>query len=115
LCAHSPEGDDADQHAVKPDDNYDVIPVTRACERTPLWRRSNGTGCYLRDYLFTVEPLRLGCDPASRGHLKEAAMTHWQDRMVDRPEPDYSTYATGWTISGLAILATILAVWILGI
>ena len=50
-----------------------------------------------------------------RGHLKEAVMTHWQDRMVDRPEPDYAAYATGWTISGLAILATILAVWILGI
>jgi hypothetical protein len=42
-------------------------------------------------------------------------MTHWQDRMVDRPEPDYETYATGWTISGLAILATVVAVWILGI
>lgn len=42
-------------------------------------------------------------------------MTHWQDRMVDRPEPDYAAYAAGWTISGLAILATIVAVWILGI
>jgi hypothetical protein len=42
-------------------------------------------------------------------------MTHWQDRMVDRPEPDYAAYATGWTISGLAILATVVAVWILGI
>jgi len=50
-----------------------------------------------------------------RGHLKEAAMTHWQDRMVDRPEPDYATYATGWTVSGVAILATIVAVWVLGI
>jgi hypothetical protein len=59
--------------------------------------------------------LLLGRDPASREHLKEAVMTHWQDRMVDRPEPDYAAYATGWTISGLAILATIVVVWILGI
>jgi hypothetical protein len=28
--------------------------------------------------------------------------------MVDRPE------ATGWTVSGLAVLATILVVWVLG-
>ena len=93
----------------------DAVPFARACDGRLFLRCSNGTGCTLRDYLTTVEPLRLGCDPASGRHLKEAAMTHWQDRMVERPEPDYATYATGWTISGLAILATILAVWLLGI
>jgi len=28
---------------------------------------------------------------------------------------DQALYATGWTISGLATLATILAVWVFGI
>lgn len=41
-------------------------------------------------------------------------MTNWHDSMVDRPETD-GAYATGWTISGLAVLGTIVAVWILGI
>ena len=30
-------------------------------------------------------------------------MTHWHDTMVDHPEPDGAVYATGWTISGLAV------------
>jgi hypothetical protein len=42
-------------------------------------------------------------------------MTHWHDTMVDRPESDGAVYATGWTISGLAVLGTVIAVWILGI
>jgi hypothetical protein len=42
-------------------------------------------------------------------------MTHWQDSMVDRPEADGAAYMTGWTISGLVVLGTIVAVWILGI
>jgi hypothetical protein len=42
-------------------------------------------------------------------------MTHWQDSMVDRPETDGAAYMTGWTISGLVVLGTIVAVWILGI
>ena len=42
-------------------------------------------------------------------------MTNWHDSMVDRPEKDSSAYATGWTISGLAVLGTIVAVWVLGI
>ena len=45
----------------------------------------------------------------------EAVMTHWHDTMVDTPESDGSAYVTGWTISGLAVLGTIVAVWILGI
>jgi hypothetical protein len=48
-------------------------------------------------------------------HLLEADMTDWHDTMVDRPETDGALYATGWTISGIAVLGTILAVWVLGI
>jgi hypothetical protein len=44
-----------------------------------------------------------------------AVMTHWQDTMVDNPESDGAAYVTGWTISGIAVLGTIVAVWILGI
>ena len=36
-------------------------------------------------------------------------MTHWHDRMVDRPETDGAVYVTGWTISGLAVLGTVVA------
>jgi hypothetical protein len=42
-------------------------------------------------------------------------MTPWQDSMVDRPETDSTVYAAGWTVSGLAVLGAIVAVWILGI
>jgi hypothetical protein len=42
-------------------------------------------------------------------------MSQWHDNMVDRPENDSGFYVTGWTISGLAVLGTILAVWVLGI
>jgi hypothetical protein len=47
--------------------------------------------------------------------LREAAMAHWNDTMVDRPESDGAIYATGWSISVLAVLGTIFAVWIFGI
>lgn len=46
---------------------------------------------------------------------EEARMTHWNDPMVDRPETDDGFYLAGWTISGLAVLGTIVAVWVLGI
>jgi hypothetical protein len=42
-------------------------------------------------------------------------MTHWHDPMVDTPETDSAVYVTGWTISGLAVLGAIVAVWLLGI
>ncbi|HKH03468.1 MAG TPA: hypothetical protein VKB08_22505 [Bradyrhizobium sp.] len=42
-------------------------------------------------------------------------MTDWNDTLVERPETDRTAYATGWTISGLAVLGTIVAVWVLGI
>jgi hypothetical protein len=35
--------------------------------------------------------------------------------MVDRPEDDEAAYVTGWTISGLAVLGTIVTVWMLGL
>ena len=37
-------------------------------------------------------------------------MTHWDDTMADDP-----AHVTDWTISGLAVLVAIVAVWILGI
>jgi len=43
-------------------------------------------------------------------------MNHqWHDTMVDQPDADGPAYVTGWTISGLAVIGTILAVWVLGI
>ena len=47
--------------------------------------------------------------------LQEAIMTHWHDNMVEQPEPDGAVYATGWTISGLAVLGVICAVWMFGV
>ena len=41
-------------------------------------------------------------------------MTHWHDTMVDRPETDGAVYVTGWTISGVAVLGTVVAVWVSG-
>jgi hypothetical protein len=42
-------------------------------------------------------------------------MTEWRDQMVDRPLDDDGAYAVGWTVSGLAVLGTIVAVWMFGI
>jgi len=48
--------------------------------------------------------------------LQEARMNHqWHDTMVERPEDNGPAYVTGWTISGLAVIGTILVVWVLGI
>ena len=63
----------------------------------------------------SFEPEAAGADLTGRGNLQEAVMTHWHDTMVDRPEVDGAGYATGWTISGLAVLGAIVAVWVLGI
>ena len=46
---------------------------------------------------------------------QKATMSHWHHTAVDRPETDGAVYAMGWTISGLAVLGTIVAAWILGI
>jgi hypothetical protein len=50
-----------------------------------------------------------------RKTLSEAVMNHWRDTMVDRPEPDGAAYLAGWTVAGVAVIATIVAVWVLGI
>jgi len=42
-------------------------------------------------------------------------MAHWHDTMVDTPVSNDTDYVTGWTISGLATLATIVAVWVFAI
>jgi hypothetical protein len=42
-------------------------------------------------------------------------MGGWRDQMVDRPEEDSAAYAAGWTLSGLAVLGAIVAIWVLGI
>jgi hypothetical protein len=65
--------------------------------------------------IIVFEPSAAGGDLPARGKAQEAVMTHWQDTMVDRPETDGAVYATGWTISGLAVLGAIVAVWVLGI
>ena len=41
-------------------------------------------------------------------------MTEWRDDMVERPVDD-GAYAAGWTVSGLAVLGAIVAVWVFGI
>ena len=40
---------------------------------------------------------------------------YWRNTMVDRPETDGAVYVTGWTISGLAVLGAVVAVWVFGI
>ncbi|WJR77357.1 hypothetical protein [Bradyrhizobium sp. NP1] len=42
-------------------------------------------------------------------------MTYWHDPMVDRPDESDGGYLAGWTISGLAVLGTVVAVWMFGI
>jgi hypothetical protein len=41
-------------------------------------------------------------------------MADWRDSMVDMPS-DGGAYAAGWTVSGLAVLGAIVAVWVFGI
>ena len=41
-------------------------------------------------------------------------MSHWHDTVADRPGTDGTVYVTGWTISGLAVLGTIVAAWLFG-
>ena len=52
---------------------------------------------------------------STEGDLEEAVMTDWNDPMVDRPETEGAAYAAGWTVSGLAVLGAIVAVWVFGI
>jgi hypothetical protein len=46
---------------------------------------------------------------------QKATMSHWHHTTMDRQETDGAAHAMGWTISGLAVLGTIVAAWILGI
>ena len=62
---------------------------------------------------LNLEPLAVTY--LQRGNLSEAVMTHWRNTTVDRPETDASVYVRGWTISGLAVLAAVVAVWVFGI
>jgi hypothetical protein len=67
-----------------------------------------------------VEPLAITPDIAmGRQACRRFDMTHWQqhwhDHMADQPDPGDGAYLTGWTISGLAVLGTIVAVWLLGV
>jgi acetylornithine deacetylase/succinyl-diaminopimelate desuccinylase-like protein len=79
-------------------------------------RRPTGAPHYWnKAAIIAFEPSAAGGDLSTRGNLQEAVMTHWHDSMVDRPETDGAVYMAGWTISGLAVLGTIIAVWILGI
>jgi hypothetical protein len=41
-------------------------------------------------------------------------MSEWRDEMVGQPVDD-GAYAAGWTVSGLAVLGTIVALWVFGI
>ena len=61
------------------------------------------------------EPNSSAADLLTVADRQEARMNHWHDTMVDRPDPNGPAYLTGWTISGLAVIATILVVWVLGI
>ena len=46
--------------------------------------------------------------------FKEALMSDWRDSMVERPT-DEGAYTAGWTVSGLAVLGAIIAIWVFGI
>jgi len=46
--------------------------------------------------------------------MRWRSMTETTDMMFDTA-PDDAFYAVGWTISGMATLATIVAVWMFGI
>jgi hypothetical protein len=59
---------------------------------------------------------RANVQPRGDGAFEEAHVNHqWRDTMVDQPDTSGPAYVTGWTISGLAVIGTILAVWVLGI
>jgi hypothetical protein len=73
-------------------------------------------------WVFATAPIQLPFEPAgtcrdlfNAAGQREAAMNHWRDTMVDRPDNDGAAYAAGWTISGLAVIGAIVAVWVLGI
>jgi hypothetical protein len=82
--------------------------LTARRNRFPLWAAGRGpkTG---------FEPFAAAPDLSTGGNRQEARMNHWNDTMVDRPDPNGPAYLAGWTISGIAVIGTILAVWVLGL
>jgi hypothetical protein len=79
--------------------------------------RSAGGG-QARSATYPKECLNLLPRPESHlqvAYRQEARMNHWNDTMVDRPDSNGPAYLAGWTISGLAVIGTILAVWVLGL
>jgi hypothetical protein len=46
--------------------------------------------------------------------MRWRSMTETTDAMLDTA-PENAFYAAGWTISGMATLATIVAIWMFGI
>jgi hypothetical protein len=54
------------------------------------------------------------------GQASRRSAMHWRSATADAEvmrgtSDDNMLYATGWTISGLATLGTIVAIWLLGI
>ena len=78
------------------------------------WRRARREPAAGAGFNF-FEPSAAGGDLRPRDNPQEAVMTDWHDTMVERPATDGGVYATGWTISGLAVIGAIVAVWLLGI
>jgi hypothetical protein len=62
-------------------------------------------------------PSRLYCN--GRAAMEAVMADQWihPDRAVDKPRDtgEDAAYAAGWTISGIATLATIVAVWVFAI
>jgi hypothetical protein len=75
----------------------------------------DGTGARLSELIWRNEPWASGCDSSVEAVSREARMADWHDQMVDRPDPNDGAYAAGWTVSGLAVLGAIVAVWVFGI
>jgi hypothetical protein len=106
----------------QPDNNYVLIKADKLVRTagTPLpakwilW-------CAGREWNLlanaAINRARLNCQLAEITYLnnQKATMSYWHHTTVDRPDMDGAVYAMGWTISGLAVLGTIVAVWILGI
>jgi hypothetical protein len=78
-----------------------------------------GTQPHPSELILQIEPCAFRRDLFLRGTSQEAAfrealMTDWRDSMVDRPTEE-GAYTAGWTVSGLAVLGAIVAIWVFGI
>jgi hypothetical protein len=88
--------------------NRERLKALRLARETAKWLRAQ------RTQNLTFEPWAAGRD-LMWWQAKEPIMFRWHDTMVDTPEADGVVYVTGWTISGLATLAVIFAVWVFAI